>query len=143
MHAHAVLDQPREDEETRRDEDAADVGEREAVFGQGLAVIARREGVVDGVDAGHEEEDGSEEAEAGPQVEEADLLGGELVGLLRVDVLHVGVDGVGSAEDDGLVERHGEDDGLDEDDVGPLEGGGEFGAEGAWVFAFEVVGWFV
>lgn len=34
--------------------------------------------------------------------------------------MHVDVDAVGGAEHDGLVERHGEDDGLDNDQVRPF-----------------------
>lgn len=53
--------------------------------------------------------------------------------------LHICVDAVRGAEDDGLVEGHGENDGLDEDDVRPFEGVRELDEERPIVFAVEVV----
>ena len=65
---HFVLDRPGEDEEGGRDEDGADVGQRESVLWLWSPVVFAAEAVVDGVDLGHEEPDGGQEAEAGTQV---------------------------------------------------------------------------
>ena len=108
-----VLDGPREPEEGYGDDDGADVGEGKAVFGFGLAVVAFREGFVDGVDSGHDEPYREEEAEAGTEVHQAYVCGVVAVSFAP-DVLEVGVEAVGGAEEDGLVGGHGEDDGLGE-----------------------------
>lgn len=113
---HFVLDRPGEDEQRGGDEDGADVGEGEAVFGFGFSVVLPREVVVDGVDLGHEEPDGRQEAETGAQVHESDGGGVEAVEL-AVDGLEVGVEGVRGAEEDGLVYGHDEDDRLREEDA--------------------------
>lgn len=113
---HSVLDRPGEGEEGGGDEDGADVGERESVFRFGFYVVFPRELVVDGVDLGHEEPDGRQEAETGAQVHESDGGGVEAVEL-AVDGLEVGVERVRGAEEDGLVYGHGEDDGLREQDA--------------------------
>ncbi len=70
-----VLHRPGEPEEREGHEDGADVGEREAELRFGDVFVAGGEGVVDGVDAGDEEEDGEEEAEARGEVEETNLGG--------------------------------------------------------------------
>ena len=97
-----ILDCPGEPEERHWKQDSPNVGKGEPVFGLGFAVVALGELVVDGVDARDEEPDGDEEAEAGTEVEEADLGCGEGVGGRAVDVLHVGEEGVHCGEDDGL-----------------------------------------
>ena len=111
-----ALDRPREPEQRQGDEDGADVGEREAELGLCSAVVARGEGVVDAVDAGDQEPDGGEEAEAWGEVQEADMGGGEAIAVAE-DGLEVGVEAVVCAEDDGLVDGHCEHDWLREEDL--------------------------
>lgn len=137
---HFRFDAPREPEERDGDQDGADVGEREAEFRAGLGAVRGGEGPVDRVDARDEKPDCGEEAETRAEVEEADFFGGEAVDA-RVDVLHVRVDGVGGAEEEGLVDAHDGDDGLGEDLGGPREGMREFLAQRARVFAGELVVW--
>ena len=89
----AKMHQPRECEQTTRDQAPSPTfakGKSELWLGD--AVVARGEAVVDGVDARDEEPDGGQEAEAGEEVEEADLGGVEFVGGKGVDGLEVGVD---------------------------------------------------
>ena len=102
----AVFDRPGEPEERNGDEDGTDVGEGEAVFGFWFGVVPAREGVVDGVDFRDDEPDCDEEAQAGTEVHEADLGGVEGVRRGAVDGLEVGVEAVGGAEEDGLVDCH-------------------------------------
>lgn len=63
-----ILDRPREPEEGEGDDDGADVGQGESVFGFRVAFIFRGEAVVDGVDFGDDEPDGEEESCAGAEV---------------------------------------------------------------------------
>lgn len=109
----AVLDRPREPEQRDGDEDGADVGQGEAVFGFAVVVVLAREVVVDGVDLGHEEPDADEEAEARAEVHEPDLGAREAVAG-AVDGFEVGVQAVRRSEEDGLPDGHGQDDGLSE-----------------------------
>lgn len=55
--------------------------------------------------------------------------------------MHVRVDGVGGAEEEGLVDAHDGDDGLGEDLGGAGQGVREFLTERARVFAGELVVW--
>ena len=108
-----VLDGPREPEEGEGDEDSADIGERKAVFGFRFAIVAFREGFVDGVDPGHNEPYRKEEAQARAEIHQAYICGVVAVSFAP-DVLEVGVEAIGCAEEDGLVGSHGKDDGLSE-----------------------------
>lgn len=130
---HTILYRPRKPEETERDEDGADIGEREAVFGFGFAVVSASEGVVDSVDFGNEEADGEQETEAGTEVGETDLGGGEAIAV-AVDGLEVCVKAVGCGKEDSLVDGHCKDDGLGEEDFeGAFHAGCEFCGEGTVV----------
>lgn len=102
----AVLDRPREPEETQRDEHGTDIGEREAVFRLRFAVVEfPREGIVDGIDFRDDEPDCDKEAHPRAKVHEADLGGVEAVEI-AVDGLEVSVEAVGCAEEDRLVDGH-------------------------------------
>ena len=113
----SVFDRPCEPEKTCRDENGTDVGERQAVFWLCFVVISVCKGIVDGVDFGYDEPDGDEESEARAKVHEADLGGVEGVRRGTVDGLEVRVEGVGGAEENGLVDCHCENDGLGEEDA--------------------------
>ena len=110
-----VFNRPREPEQRQGNKDGADVGEWEAEFRFRDVVIAGGEGVVDGVDAGDKEPDRNQKANAGGEVQEPDLGGGEAVAVAE-DGLEIGVEAVVRAEDDGLVDGHCEDDWLREED---------------------------
>jgi hypothetical protein len=121
------LNRPCEPEQTDGNEDGADVGQGQAVFGLSFAAVAGSEVVVDAVDTRDEEPNCSEEAKTGSEVEEADFLGGEAV-VVAVDGLHVGVDAESGTEDEGLVSAHYEDDGLHQDSERAGQGAAELGA---------------
>lgn len=135
----AVFERPREPEQGRGNQDGADVSKRKAEFGFRDVVVAGCERIVDGVDSGNNQPDGEEKADAGSEIHEADLGSGEAV-LLTVDGLKVGVEAVNGAEDDRLVDGHGENDGLrEENSQGPAHGGGKFGPERSSVFVSNVI----
>lgn len=81
-----------------------------------------REVIVDGVDLGYDEPDADEEAEAGTEIDKADLSSREtVIAVAAVDGLEVGVQAIRGSEKDGLPDGHGQNDGLSEEDSqGPL-----------------------
>lgn len=115
-----IFDGPGKPEERDGNEDRADVSKGQAILRSTFAVVAGGEPIVDGVDPGDDEPDAEEETKTGSKIEQPDLLSVEAVFTL-IDWLHIGVDAVGRGEEDGLVGRHREDNGLDEDPKRPGE----------------------
>lgn len=129
---------PEEAEEGDWDEDGADVGEGEAVFGDRFAFVTFAESLVDAIDLGHEEPDRGQETETGAEVEETDLFGVEAVVAFE-DRLHVCVDAVCCSENQGLVCTHDEHDRLSDDLERSLQRMDQFVLQRAIVFAFIAV----